>query len=212
MRNSDKQSETGGPNSLERRVPHKESRLLKFRQMDGQTWLMPDRRTTAKEPILITVAGTGVTIERFDHPDESKHADKTDADSAVKACLSRANPLNEYVVFLVRPTGIALFQDLVKSASEMGFEVDFDALGENSEIRFATFPLVGETTASPSAFAITPGPQALPSKGNIGARVETPPVAISVSPSKPLPAARRGAPPRKDGGWWHRFREWARLD
>jgi hypothetical protein len=82
--------------------------------------------------------------------DESKPqaelAVKTGANTALKSYLGGANALNQYVVFYVRPSGIALFQDLVKSARDMGFEVGFDALEENREVHFSPLPSVDEST------------------------------------------------------------------
>ena len=117
--------------NLDQQVAQAQSKLLKLRQREGQLWLIPDKSATTKEPILVTVAGAGVTIERFDHPDQRKQLEKSGADTAFKTFLSGAKALDQYVVFLVRPSGIGIFQDLVKSARNMGFDVGFDALEED---------------------------------------------------------------------------------
>ena len=95
-----------------------------------------DKSSTTKEPILVTVADSGVTIERFDHPDQRRQLDRSGADSAFESYLRKANALDQYMVFLVRPSGIALFQDLLKSARGRGFDVGFDALEESRRIHY----------------------------------------------------------------------------
>ena len=46
--------------TLDQQVAQQQSKLLKLRQRDGQLWLIPDKSSTTKEPILVTVAGAGV--------------------------------------------------------------------------------------------------------------------------------------------------------
>ncbi|HEY5504552.1 MAG TPA: hypothetical protein VIK28_05285, partial [Sedimentisphaerales bacterium] len=137
--------------NLDQQVAQAQSKLLKLRQREGQLWLIPDKSATTKEPILVTVAGAGVTIERFDHPDQRKQLEKSGADTAFKTFLSGAKVLDQYVVFLVRPSGIEIFQDLVKSARGMGFDVGFDALEEDRHIHFSTPPAVDASTPPPDA-------------------------------------------------------------
>ena len=108
--------------SLEQWVSRLESQLLKLRDRDGQVWLIPDKSTTTKEPILVTVSGAGMTIEHFDHPDQYQQADAISADGTLKNYLcGTAKPVDEYVVFLIRPSGIGLFKDLVETARASGF-------------------------------------------------------------------------------------------
>ncbi|HTI99925.1 MAG TPA: hypothetical protein VL527_13675, partial [Dongiaceae bacterium] len=113
---------------MEQRVAGVESRLLKLRAREGQLWLLPDKSSTTKEPILATIGGAGAKVERFDRPDQSQAFDSATAASDFEAYLATAKPLNQYIVFLVRPSGIELFDRLVKLAREKGFEVGFDAL------------------------------------------------------------------------------------
>ena len=131
-------------NSLEERVSHTQSQLLKLRQREGQLWLIPDKTITTKEPILVTVAGTGITIERFDRPDQSRRADANDAGRAFASYLSKAKNTDQYVVFLIKPSGVTLFQSLVQSARDVGFDVGYDALEENRQVHFSTPPPIDE--------------------------------------------------------------------
>ena len=198
--------------NLDQQVAHKESQLLKLRQREGQLWLIPEKSTTTKEPILVTVANAGITIDRFDHPNQRRQSDKTGANSALKSYLGGANALNQYVVFLVRPSGIALFQDLVKSARDMGFEVGFDALEENREIHFSPLPSVDESTPPTDTSATTPAQQSSASNGNSGTPSKTKSVATPPKPNKPQPAATPSTSTLpKEKSWWQKLLEWVGL-
>src|SRR5690348_8809357 len=69
--------------SLENQVSRVQSQLLKLRKSEGQIWLIPDRSSTSKEPILVTVAGSGISIDRLDHPDQRRRIEKGAADAAL---------------------------------------------------------------------------------------------------------------------------------
>jgi hypothetical protein len=197
--------------NLEQRVSRVQTTLLKLRQRDGQLWLIPDRNATAKEPILVMVAATGATIERFDHPEQRRQWNKTGANSGFKSYLGEAKALDQYVVFLVMPSGLQLFQDLVKSARDLGFEVGFDALEEGRQIHFANPPPL-EEPASPNEPA--PPPAQKPTVVTGGSGFTTNATAVTASPKtgKPQTAAptSNGMPP-KNKSWWQRFLEWVGL-
>ena len=125
---------------LEQELSAVQTRLLKLRERDGKIWLIPDKSNTTKEPILVTVARISATAEAFDHPEKRQQWDATRAQSSLEGYLRNANALNQYVVLLVRPSGIQLFQELLKSARNKGFEVGFDALEENQDVHFSTPP------------------------------------------------------------------------
>ena len=130
---------------LERRVASVEAKLLNLRQREGKLWLIPDKSSTTKEPILTTVSQKGVKAERFDHPDQAREFDKSGARAEFSSYLNGFKPVDQYVVFLVRPSGIELFERLVKAARDKGFEVGFDALEEDKDVFFSTPPIVDET-------------------------------------------------------------------
>jgi hypothetical protein len=195
--------------NLEQQVVHKQSQLLKLRQREGQLWLIPDKSITSKEPILVTVSDAGVTIDRFDHPDQRRQSNNAGANSALKSYLGGANTLNQYVVFFVRPSGITLFQDLLKSARDMGFEVGFDALEENREIHFSPLPSIDESTPSTDTPATTQAQQSSASSGNSGTSMNAVPRA---TPNKPKSVVAPSTPlPPKDRSWWQKRLEWTGL-
>ena len=187
-------------NGLEQQVAHAQSQLSKLRQREGQLWLIPDRTITTKEPILVTVDSSGIAIERFDRPDQGKQADADDASVTFASYLSKAKSTDQYIVFLIKPSGIALFQPLVQSARDMGFDVGYDALEENRQVHFSTPPPIDEpgTQASESGTTAVP----LPGSNN------STPAASSSKTGGTQPATPAAAPP-KNTSWWQKFLEWA---
>ncbi|HEX9046907.1 MAG TPA: hypothetical protein VF988_07755 [Verrucomicrobiae bacterium] len=131
--------------ALDRNVAGLESKLLQLRQREGKLWLIPEKGVAGKEPILATVSGSGIKIERFDHPDLTKQLNRSTARWDFGKYLEGVKSANEYVVFLVRPSGIGMFQDVVKATRDKGIEVGYDALEEDKDVYFATPPVLDET-------------------------------------------------------------------
>ena len=168
--------------SLDQQVARVESQLLKLRQWDGQIWLIPDKSATTKEPIVVFVDGMGATIQRVDHPEQRKQLDKDVADSAFSSYLDTAKSLDQYVVFEVKPSGIGLFQDLVKSARDKGFDVGYDALEEDKNPHLSPLPSVDESTPPTDTSATTSAQQPSASNDNSGTQASATPAATSPKP------------------------------
>jgi len=199
---------------LQRQVERIESTLLKLRQRDGQVWLIPDKKATSKEPILVTVGRGSAIIERFDHPEQRRQWAGDEAEPQLKSYLDKANAQNQYVVFLVRPSGIGLFQNLMRETRVVGFEIGYDALEEDRKIHFSTPPPVEETpvtnalAAVPVTVALAPTP-ATSSAATVSAK--TPTVEPAAKENKPQPASAPPNPPPKKKSWWQRLLEWLGL-
>lgn len=133
---------------LEQQIAHLESQLLKLRARKGQIWLIPEKSLTTKEPVLVTVAGSGATVDHFDRPDLRQQIGATGTITPFEACLHKMKPQDQYVVFMVEPSGVAIFKDLVKSARNLGFEVGYDALEEDRQVHFGTPPPVDDSNPS----------------------------------------------------------------
>jgi hypothetical protein len=197
---------------LEHQASRFQAQLLKLRARDGQLWIIPEKSATSKEPILVTVGETGATIERFDHPEQRRPLDKAGADSGLRSFLRGAKALNQYVVFLVRPSGIGLFKDLVKSAREMGFEVGFDALDEGSQVHFSNPPPIDEPVPPIDKPAPASVPKASAPGGGSGSAANPAPITQPPKAEKPQPAAPASpVPPPKSKTWWQKLLEWLGL-
>jgi len=188
---------------LEQKVASAQSKLLKLREREGKIWLIPDKSSTTKEPILATVSSSGVKVERFDHPDEAKEFSKSNARSGFGSYLSEAKSVDQYVVFLVRPSGIELFERLVNLARDRGFEVGFDALEENREIHFTTPPPLDEAPVPRNASDVATN---TPSSNSAQAKFTAPAKTATNTASPPAPAGKP-APTPETKGWWQRLME-----
>ncbi|HWC58516.1 MAG TPA: hypothetical protein VHC44_02400 [Verrucomicrobiae bacterium] len=131
--------------ALEKQMPGIESKILKYRAREGELWLIPDRTGTTKEPVIAIVSSKGLQMERFNQPKQTENY-SIGAFSGFKSYLNRIKPENQYVVFLIRPSGIDLFRDLVEVARDAGFEVGFDPLEENRQIQFTSPPPIDDQT------------------------------------------------------------------
>ena len=142
---------------LDQRVAGVQSKLLTLRQWEGKLWLIPDRSSTTKEPILAVVSGAGVKVQQFDHPNQAREFGGSSVLSEFASYLGESKALDQYFVFMVKPSGIALFGRLVKSARDKGFEVGFDAVEEDKNIYFST-PQVPDETTPPPPHPVYQGP------------------------------------------------------
>lgn len=205
--------------ALERQMTSVQSKILKLRAREGQLWLIPDRTSTAKEPILAIVSGSGVMTERFNHPEETQHFSKSRAHAEFEKYLSHAKATDQYVVFLIRPSGIGVFKDLVELARKKGFEVGFDALEENREIHFTTPPPIDDEavpTRKPAAALPLPSPATDDTntlEGNTSSEPVINSVPVSATNVATPPAAPKPSPPPppKPKSWWQRLLEWLGL-
>ncbi len=184
---------------LEQKVSNLQAKLLKLRENEGQLWLIPDKSATTKEPILAVISGNGAKVERFDHPEQGKDFNESSARREFASYLEASNPLNQYIVFLIKPSGIELFERLVKMARDKGFEVGFDALEEHREVHFTTPPPVDTTPVPPKPPASKPGN---PPSTNL-----TPTAASGTNSVTPPPITTPPVPPPNTKSWWQRLLE-----
>lgn len=186
--------------NLEQRVANIQARVLKLRERDGKLWLIPDKSSTTKEPILVTVSGKGIKVERFDRPKEAKEFSRTSARAQLKSYLADAKPLDQYVVFLIKPSGIELFDELVELARDRKFEVGFDALEEDKEVIFTTPPPLQEIIVPSGGQVTSTNTQESASNPNKPGQTNSPPTTEPVTNSPP-------PPPPTTKSWWQRFLE-----
>jgi hypothetical protein len=197
---------------IDQHVAGVQSTLLKLREREGKLWLIPDKSFTSKEPILASISGGGLKLERFDHPEQAKDFKKNNAREGFDSYLSESKVLDQYVVFLVRPSGIDLFERLVKLAREKGFEVGFDALEENREIHFTTPPpldgLPLRTSPSNTVFSTAAARPSTFSPPQTNSAAAPPPLAKpATQPSGPA----RPTAATSSNSWWQRLLEFVGL-
>lgn len=199
---------------VEQRVASVQSKLLKLREREGKLWLIPDKNSTTKEPILAVLSGSAAKIERFDHPEQARQFNRSSASAGFDSYLGELKPLDQYVVFQVRPSGIELFERLVKIARDKGFEVGFDAIEEQGEIHFATPPPLDEPPVQTKPSDTGTVTNAQPSASSTAGQQETnatPTVTSATKQASAPPAASTSVPTPKTKSWWRRFLEFIGL-
>ena len=120
---------------VEAAAREREAQLLAEQARKNQMWLIPDLPSTSKEPVLAVVSANQLTLQRFDHP-EKETLDGRKVTRGFTDILKRYSKLNQYIVFYFRPSGAEHFEALTDAAKSAGFEIGYDAIGENVEINF----------------------------------------------------------------------------
>ena len=113
----------------------KEGQLLAEQAKKNELWLIPDRTKTSKEPVLAVVSADSVVLQRFDHPEKSELRGRG-LSSKFESALKDYTKLDQYIVFYFKPSGVDHFQALTDSAKNAGFEIGYDAVGEEIAINF----------------------------------------------------------------------------
>ena len=122
-------------NRLEALAKDREAQLLAEKAKKNQIWLIPDRPDSSKEPLLVTVSDKEITIQRFDKPEKEAITGWRTSREFEKA-LSHYSKLDQYVVFYFKPSGTEKFDALTTAAKDAGFDIGYDAIGEEMEINF----------------------------------------------------------------------------
>ena len=111
----------------------KQSQLLAEQSRRNQLQLIPDLSKTAKEPVLVVVAGNRFTIQRLDNP-EKRTVSITGPLSPFDAAIETLSTSNQYIVFFFKPSGVPHFNECTSRARSKGFDIGYDAVLEDVEI------------------------------------------------------------------------------
>jgi len=114
-----------------------EARLLQVQRELNKLWVIPEPSRTSKEPLLVVVSDSSVTIERFNKP-ENKITLHVPSEREFRAALASYSSLDYYVVFYVKPSGIPSFDRFKESTKRDGYEVGYDAVEEQVEVMFSS--------------------------------------------------------------------------
>ena len=111
----------------------KQSQLLAEQSRRNELQLIPDLSKTDKEPVLVVVAGTRLTIQRLDNP-EKRTVPISGGLSQLDAVLETFSKRNQYIVFFFKPSGVPHFKECTSRAKSKGFDIGYDAVLEDVEI------------------------------------------------------------------------------
>jgi hypothetical protein len=122
-------------NEVEGQARDKEAQLLAEEANKNQIWLIPERSEGSKEPVLAVVSNGQLSLQRFDDP-KKRNLGGQDISDKFQDALKQYSNLNQYIVFYFKPSGAELFDDLTTAAKDAGFEIGYDAVGEDTQINF----------------------------------------------------------------------------
>jgi hypothetical protein len=122
-------------NEVEGQARDKEAQLLAEEANKNQIWLIPERSEGSKEPVLAVVSNGQLSLQRFDDP-KKQNLGGQDISDKFQEALKQYSNLNQYIVFYFKPSGAELFDDLTTAAKDAGFEIGYDAVGEDTQINF----------------------------------------------------------------------------
>ncbi len=119
---------------VEEQLKEKESQLLAEQKKRNELWLIPDRTNTTKEPVLAVVSGGTITLQRLGSAEKQELVGSGLVGKFGDA-LSRYAKLEQYIVFYFKPSGCFHFDELTNRARSAGFEIGYDAVGEEVSVQ-----------------------------------------------------------------------------
>lgn len=117
--------------SREEMVRELETKALAAVDQSRVLRLIPERTDTTKEPIVVEIGEERVIARRFS-------AERSPALLSVEGFARYCTgfrPTEHYFVLFVRPSGAKYFEKLCDSVRTAGFELGYDALGEQTVLR-----------------------------------------------------------------------------
>ena len=116
------------------------NRLLRARALRGQSWLRPED-SGGKLPQVILVSGAGAEFKPLDAKKPEQFWKTGAALDKFRDFCDGLTASREYVVFLIRPSGIGLFEELRSVARKQRIDVGYDAITESQVIHVGPPPL-----------------------------------------------------------------------
>ncbi|HOI37757.1 MAG TPA: hypothetical protein PLY00_18045 [Verrucomicrobiota bacterium] len=89
-----------------------------------------------KRPVISIVSGSSLQIERLGDAAGVHHIGDRNPVTDFKRFLASCDSSSNYVVFVVRPSGISRFYACREAATEAGFEVGYEPVAEDFDVRF----------------------------------------------------------------------------
>jgi len=120
-----------------KRTTELDAKIEKTRRDRSKLWLLPEADGSGKRPLLVSVSGTNLVCERFNETRNRKIFPAADVERLFTGLLRELQPSRDYLVFYIRPSGIAQFQRLSTLAKGAGFTVGYDAIEEDRQILFS---------------------------------------------------------------------------
>ena len=134
LNDKDRQS-ADAMNQAEEAAKEREKELEALEGRKNEIYLIPERPTGSKEPVLAVISSSGVVFGRFDHPEKTA-IEGFNLRAKFENELRHYSKAEQYIVLYFRPSGVDNFDTLVDAVHKAGFEVGYDAVGEDTIINY----------------------------------------------------------------------------
>jgi S1-C subfamily serine protease/outer membrane murein-binding lipoprotein Lpp len=138
---------------IEQKVEKAQTAALEVASNNSDIWLTPDRSDTSKEPVIVSVMPDTMTAQRLDAGQESKVNRTSDTEKSLSELLKGTKPTDQFLVFYFKPSTLAGFDDVIKAAKSLGYEVGYDIVEEEGVVRFTSSAEEKEPPAQPEPTA-----------------------------------------------------------
>ena len=200
---------------VDRQILSASNRLAKAMALRGQSWLRAEDSGSGKRPAVILVAASGAEFKPLDSAETPQHWPARSADRNFSAFCRDLDSAHRYVVFLIRPSGISLFEELVATARAQRVEVGYDAITETQDIHVGPPPLdepsaesapaiPGRASSRPTASPPSDRPATDTASGGNGEATAQPPPLTAASTNPAVASPEAPPPPPKRKTWWER--------
>ncbi|MDG1326466.1 MAG: hypothetical protein P8P49_11930 [Opitutales bacterium] len=111
--------------------------LSEEKKRKDSVWMIPEKDSDGKDPLLITIDGKRMRFEEFDKPESLRVLNTSSLTSSFEAGVEKYDKRKFKIVFLFKPSGAIYFERVIELAKELGFEVGYDPVEERQKIIFS---------------------------------------------------------------------------
>jgi hypothetical protein len=111
--------------------------LSEEKKRKDSVWMIPEKDSDGKDPLLITIDGKRMRFEEFDKPESLRVLNTSSLTSSFEAGVEKYDKRKFKIVFLFKPSGAIYFEKVIELAKELGFEVGYDPVEERQKIIFS---------------------------------------------------------------------------
>ena len=187
------------------------NQLAKAQSLHGQSWLRPDDGRNGKQPRVVVVSDQGAVFTPLDSQQSPQSWPARSAEKEFTAFCRGCDSSSQYIVFLIRPSGVRLFNELIEIARKRELDVGYVAVAEDLIIHVGALPVDvspgggGTNQSGPDAIPQVAPPPADNSPPTISGAPTTPP-----TPPAPTAPPSNPSPPPKPKSWWERLIEFVK--
>lgn len=122
---------------LQEQLKGLEAELLAQEQLKNRIWLIPQSGGGGKEPLLVTVNGDDIELQRFGKRDEKKVFSGGGSARQLAEALKGFSKSEYYVVLYFKPSALSKYDSVKNAVSLQGFDVGTDLISEDTVLDFS---------------------------------------------------------------------------